>query len=74
MKLFGRLPEMLLGIIVAIVLIQLVVNSITPYLGWLGITATILIIIVMVLGVVAGVIALIRQWHNRSGRGDTFND
>ncbi len=75
MKLFGRLPEMVFGLIIGIVMIQLALSAIAPYMGMIGKTFAAVIIAVMIAAFIALLVVLIRFLLNRfgGGGGGTFN-
>lgn len=69
----GKLPEMIFSLILAVVMIQLAIGAIQPYLGWIGRTFAITIIVVMIAAIVATLIALIRFLINHFRGGGTWN-
>lgn len=74
MKLFGRLPEMVFGLIIGIVMIQLAISAIAPYMDIIGKTFAVLIVAVLVAVTIAVTVVLIRFLLNRfGGGGGTFN-
>lgn len=69
----GKLPELIFTLILAVVMIQLAIGAIQPYLGWIGRTFAIVIIVVMVAAMVATVIALVRFLLKHFRDGGTWN-
>lgn len=69
MKLFGRLPELVFGLIIGIVMIQVAIAAIEPYMGMIGKTFAALIIVLIIGGIITSVVALIRRLRNNSQAG-----
>lgn len=72
-----KLPEMLIGIALFAVSIQVGLAAIQPYLSWIGRTFAIVVIVAILAATVAGVVALLRRIDGFSlGKGkkdNTFN-
>lgn len=73
MKLLGRLPEMIFSLVIAVVVIQLAIGAIQPYLGWIGRTFAIVVIAVLIAGAAIGTIAAIRVIRKAIREGGGFN-
>lgn len=73
MKLFGKLPELIFSLILAVVIIQLAIGAIQPYLSWIGRTFAIMVIVLLVAVAVVGVVAAIRYLHTKLRNSGTFN-
>lgn len=73
MKLFGKLPELIFSLILAVVIIQLAIGAIQPYLSWIGRTFAIMVIVLLAAGALIGVITAIRFIRKKIREGGGFN-
>lgn len=68
-----KLQGAFVTLVVAVIGIQLMGIAIQPYLGWIGRTAALVIIVLLIGAAVVAVMAIIKHMSGRFGGGGTFN-
>lgn len=68
-----KLQASFITLIVAVIGIQLLGAAVQPYLGWIGRTAALVIIVLLIGAAAVAVAAIIKYVSGRFGGGGTFN-
>lgn len=64
---------MIFTLVIGVVVIQLAIGAIQPYLGWIGRTFAIVVIVVLIAGLIAVTVVLIKFLATRFGGGGSFH-